>query len=118
MARSVSVRSGLRNADGVGRHLRLAAVEEQPGVGLDGREHRLLRGLAVRRREQRAAGGRVLLDRLALGDVVGPDLLDRLDDVVKTVEKIWADNIAKSEAIKKYATTRGALFAPSYGEAA
>src|SRR5438477_11166649 len=40
------------------------------------------------------------------------------DDVVKTVEKIWADNIAKSEAIKKYATTRGALFAPSYGEAA
>src|SRR5213592_621113 len=40
------------------------------------------------------------------------------DELVKTVEKIWADNIAKSEAIKKYATTRGALFAPSYGEAA
>jgi tripartite-type tricarboxylate transporter receptor subunit TctC len=40
------------------------------------------------------------------------------DDVVKTVEKIWADNIAKSEALKKYAASRGALFAPSYGEAA
>ena len=34
------------------------------------------------------------------------------DDVVKTVEKIWAENIAKSEALKKYATSRGALFAP------
>ena len=40
------------------------------------------------------------------------------DDVVKTVEKIWAENIAKSEAIKKYATSRGALFAPAAEEAA
>jgi len=40
------------------------------------------------------------------------------DEVVKTVEKIWADNISKSEALKKYAASRGALFAPSYGEAA
>lgn len=40
------------------------------------------------------------------------------DEVVKTVERIWADNIAKSEALKKYATSRGALFAPQYGEAA
>ena len=48
-------RSGLRDADRVGRDLGLAAVEEQPGVGLDGREHRLLRRLAGRRREQRAA---------------------------------------------------------------
>jgi tripartite-type tricarboxylate transporter receptor subunit TctC len=40
------------------------------------------------------------------------------DDVVKTVEKIWADDISKSEALKKYAASRGALFAPSYGEAA
>ncbi len=39
-------------------------------------------------------------------------------DVVKTVQKIWDENIAKSEAIKKYATSRGALFAPSSGEAA
>jgi tripartite-type tricarboxylate transporter receptor subunit TctC len=37
------------------------------------------------------------------------------DEVVKTVEKIWTDNIAKSEALKKYATSRGALFAPLYG---
>jgi len=40
------------------------------------------------------------------------------DDVIKTVERIWAENISKSEAIKKYATARGALFAPSSGEAA
>jgi tripartite-type tricarboxylate transporter receptor subunit TctC len=40
------------------------------------------------------------------------------DDVVKTVEKIWAENIVKSEALKKYANSRGALFAPLYGEAA
>ncbi|HEY2560429.1 MAG TPA: tripartite tricarboxylate transporter substrate binding protein [Caldimonas sp.] len=40
------------------------------------------------------------------------------DDVVKTLEKIWAENISKSEAIKKYAASRGALFAPSWGEAA
>ncbi|MBL0085246.1 MAG: tripartite tricarboxylate transporter substrate binding protein [Ideonella sp.] len=40
------------------------------------------------------------------------------DDVVKTVEKIWADNIGKSEALKKYAASRGALFAPMSGEAA
>src|SRR6187399_3031785 len=40
------------------------------------------------------------------------------DDVVKTVEKAWAETISKSEAIKKYANSRGALFAPSSGEAA
>ena len=40
------------------------------------------------------------------------------DDVVKTVEKIWTEQIAKSEALKKYAASRGALFAPSYGDAA
>jgi tripartite-type tricarboxylate transporter receptor subunit TctC len=40
------------------------------------------------------------------------------DEVVKTLEKIWADNISKSEALKKYAASRGALFAPSFGEAA
>ena len=40
------------------------------------------------------------------------------DDVVKTVERIWATNIAKSEALKKYATSRGALFNPLYGEEA
>ena len=40
------------------------------------------------------------------------------DEVVKTVEKIWAENISKSEALKKYAVSRGALFAPQFGEAA
>jgi tripartite-type tricarboxylate transporter receptor subunit TctC len=40
------------------------------------------------------------------------------DEVVKTVEKIWAENIVKSEALKKYANSRGALFNPQYGDAA
>ena len=40
------------------------------------------------------------------------------DDVVKTVERIWAEQISKSEALKKYANSRGALFAPITGDAA
>jgi len=40
------------------------------------------------------------------------------DEVIKTLEKIWAENIVKSEALKKYAASRGALFAPAAGEAA
>jgi tripartite-type tricarboxylate transporter receptor subunit TctC len=40
------------------------------------------------------------------------------DEVVKTLEKAWAEHIVKSEALKKYATSRGALFNPLYGEAA
>src|SRR5215470_342455 len=40
------------------------------------------------------------------------------DEVVKTVEKAWADTISKSEALKKYAASRGALFAPQFGDAA
>ena len=40
------------------------------------------------------------------------------DDVVKTVEHIWATTIAHSDALKKYATSRGALFNPLYGDAA
>jgi tripartite-type tricarboxylate transporter receptor subunit TctC len=40
------------------------------------------------------------------------------DDVVATVEKIWSDTIAHSEAVKKYAVARGALFLPVSGEAA
>jgi len=40
------------------------------------------------------------------------------DEVVKTLEKIWAENIVKSEALKRYAASRGALFAPSDGDAA
>lgn len=40
------------------------------------------------------------------------------DEVIKTLDKIWAENIVKSEALKKYAASRGALFAPAAGEAA
>jgi tripartite-type tricarboxylate transporter receptor subunit TctC len=40
------------------------------------------------------------------------------DEVVKTVERVWAQNIAKSDALKKYATSRGALFDPLYGDEA
>src|SRR5512133_2054288 len=40
------------------------------------------------------------------------------DEVVKTVEKVWAEQIPKSEALKKYATSRGALFNPLAGDAA
>jgi len=40
------------------------------------------------------------------------------DEVVKTLEKIWAEQIAKSDALKKYAASRGALFAPAAGAAA
>jgi tripartite-type tricarboxylate transporter receptor subunit TctC len=40
------------------------------------------------------------------------------DEVIKTMEKIWAEKIMTSEALKKYAASRGALFAPQYGEAA
>ena len=40
------------------------------------------------------------------------------DEVVKTVEKIWTEQIVKSEALKKYAVSRGALFNPLAGDAA
>jgi tripartite-type tricarboxylate transporter receptor subunit TctC len=40
------------------------------------------------------------------------------DEVVKTVQKIWTENIAKSDALKKYAVARGALFNPLSGDAA
>ncbi len=40
------------------------------------------------------------------------------DNVVKTVEKIWADKMANDAALKKYANNRGALFAPLYGKEA
>jgi len=40
------------------------------------------------------------------------------DEVIKTVEKIWAEQIVKSESLKKYANSRGALFAPQSGDAA
>ena len=40
------------------------------------------------------------------------------DDVVATVQKVWIENVSTSEVLKKYAVSRGALFAPVYGEAA
>jgi len=40
------------------------------------------------------------------------------DEVVQTVQKIWAESIPKSEALKKYALSRGALFDPLSGDAA
>jgi len=36
-------------------------------------------------------------------------------EVIATVEKIWADNIMKSDVLRKYATEKGAQFVPSYG---
>ncbi|MEJ7931839.1 tripartite tricarboxylate transporter substrate binding protein [Ramlibacter sp. AN1015] len=39
-------------------------------------------------------------------------------EVVATVQKIWKENIANSAAIKTYATSKGALFAPVAGDAA
>jgi tripartite-type tricarboxylate transporter receptor subunit TctC len=37
------------------------------------------------------------------------------DEVLKTLERIWAEHIAKSDVLKKYASSRGALFAPMAG---
>lgn len=37
------------------------------------------------------------------------------DEVVKTLEKIWADNMSKNAGLKKYAASHGALFAPLAG---
>ena len=35
--------------------------------------------------------------------------------MIATVEKIWAENISNSKALKDYATSRGAQFAPFAG---
>jgi tripartite-type tricarboxylate transporter receptor subunit TctC len=37
-------------------------------------------------------------------------------EVVNTVDRLWGDHITRSEALKKYATSRGALFAPMSGQ--
>jgi tripartite-type tricarboxylate transporter receptor subunit TctC len=39
-------------------------------------------------------------------------------EVVQTVTRIWDEQIAKSDSLKKYASNRGAFFGPSSGEAA
>ena len=40
------------------------------------------------------------------------------DEVVATVDRIWAEQVADSDAIRTYAETFGAVFAPSYGDEA
>lgn len=40
------------------------------------------------------------------------------EPVIRTMEMIWKDRISKSEALKKYAAARAALFTPIYGEEA
>ncbi len=40
------------------------------------------------------------------------------DEVVATVDRIWADQVMNSEALKTYAETYGAVFAPSFGDEA
>ena len=40
------------------------------------------------------------------------------DNVVKTMTQVWEKKIKSSEALKKYANARSALFAPLYGEEA
>lgn len=37
------------------------------------------------------------------------------DEVIATLDKIWAEQVMTSDAIKEYAETFGAVFAPSYG---
>ncbi|HEY0856947.1 MAG TPA: tripartite tricarboxylate transporter substrate binding protein [Albitalea sp.] len=37
-------------------------------------------------------------------------------EVTQTLDKIWATEMSKSEALRKYAEARGAIFAPMYGE--
>jgi tripartite-type tricarboxylate transporter receptor subunit TctC len=39
-------------------------------------------------------------------------------EVAQTLDKIWATEMAKNEALKKYAQARGAMFAPMAGEEA
>jgi tripartite-type tricarboxylate transporter receptor subunit TctC len=39
-------------------------------------------------------------------------------EVASTMDRVWREQIARSEALRKYATSRGALFAPVAGEEA
>jgi hypothetical protein len=39
-------------------------------------------------------------------------------EVASAMERIWREQIARSEALRKYATSRGALFAPVSGQEA
>ena len=40
------------------------------------------------------------------------------DEVIATLDKVWEEKIANSEALKSYANERGAVFAPYYGDEA
>lgn len=40
------------------------------------------------------------------------------DEVVETVDQIWEEHVMNSDALREYAETNGAVFAPSYGEEA
>ncbi len=40
------------------------------------------------------------------------------EPVLKTLDMLWENVVMKSEALKKYATSNGALYAPSYGDEA
>jgi hypothetical protein len=40
------------------------------------------------------------------------------DEVVATLDRIWAEKVMNAESVKTYAETFGAVFAPSYGEEA
>lgn len=40
------------------------------------------------------------------------------DEVIQTMNKIWAEKMQNNAALKKYANSRGAIFDPLYGEAA
>ncbi|SDG26820.1 tripartite tricarboxylate transporter substrate binding protein [Pelagibacterium luteolum] len=40
------------------------------------------------------------------------------DDVVATLDAIWAEDVVNSEALRSYAMTAGALFDPAYGDEA
>ncbi len=39
-------------------------------------------------------------------------------EVYDTVDKVWAEHVMNSDILKSYAVERGAVFAPSYGDAA
>lgn len=43
---------------------------------------------------------------------------DAPKEVLDTLDKVWAEKIANSDVLKKYAATRGSLFQPSYGDEA
>jgi tripartite-type tricarboxylate transporter receptor subunit TctC len=40
------------------------------------------------------------------------------DEVIATMDRIWEEHVMTSETLREYAETNGAVFAPSYGEAA